>query len=242
MGIEGKVVAITGAGSGIGAAIAGLLAGEGARVVLAGRREDRLKQVAESIGDRADWIVTDVRRREDLRALVARARTRFGRLDVLVSNAGVVTVAPVEQLTDEQIDTMVDVNLKGVLNGITAALPVFREQGGGHFVQIASTSGLKVVAGQTIYAGVKNAVRTVSEGLRQEVGENIRVTAVSPGMIRTEFAGSRPPEDPGALAVYEQVRRVAIDPAAIARAVAFAIEQPGDVDVNEIVVRPTAQG
>ncbi|MBT0773472.1 SDR family oxidoreductase [Kineosporia sp. J2-2] len=243
MGIEGKVVAVTGAGSGIGAATAELLAARGARLVLAGRRADRLREVAARIEGDVVWQVTDVRRRADLRALVALAVERFGRLDVLVGNAGVATVAPLGDLTDEQIDDMIDVNLRGVLNGITAALPVFRRQGGGHFVQTVSTSGLRIVPGQTVYAGVKNAVRTISEGLRQEVGASIRVTAVSPGMTRTEFVGDRPPHgSPTALATWEQVQRVAIDPGAIARAIAFAVEQPEDVDVNEIVVRPSAQG
>jgi NADP-dependent 3-hydroxy acid dehydrogenase YdfG len=242
--IEGKVVAITGAGSGIGEATAQLLAVRGARVVLAGRRADRLEAVAQSItatGGEAAWLVTDVRRRADLQALVALAVERFGRLDVLVSNAGVATVAPIDELTDQDVDDMIDVNLKGVVYGITAALPVFRAQGSGHFVQTVSTSGLRIVAGQTIYAGAKNAVRTISEGLRQEVGDTIRVTAVSPGMIRTEFAGPAT-DDPGQIALREQIAKVAIAPEAIARAIAFAIEQPGDVDVNEIVVRPTAQG
>ena len=244
-GIQDKVVAITGAGSGIGEATALLLAHRGARLVLGGRRADRLEAVAGKIraeGGQAEWIVTDVRRRADLQALVELAGKRFGRLDVLVSNAGVATVAPFEALTPEQIDDMVDVNLKGVLYGIAAALPVFREQGSGHFVQTVSTSGLRIVAGQTVYAGVKNAVRTISEGLRQEMGDAVRVTAVSPGMTRTGFAGSRPGEDnPAGIATWEQVQRVAIDASAIARAIAFAIEQPTDVDVNEIVVRPTAQ-
>jgi len=244
-GIQDKVVAITGAGSGIGEATALLLAHRGARLMLGGRRADRLEAVAGKIraeGGQAEWIVTDVRRRADLQALVELAGKRFGRLDVLVSNAGVATVAPFEALTPEQIDDMVDVNLKGVLYGIAAALPVFREQGSGHFVQTVSTSGLRIVAGQTVYAGVKNAVRTISEGLRQEMGDAVRVTAVSPGMTRTGFAGSRPGEDnPAGLATWEQVQRVAIDASAIARAIAFAIEQPTDVDVNEIVVRPTAQ-
>jgi NADP-dependent 3-hydroxy acid dehydrogenase YdfG len=245
-GIQDKVVAITGAGSGIGEATARLLAERGAKVVLGGRRADRLEAVAARIraaGGQAEWVVTDVRRRADVQALVACARERYGRLDVLVSNAGVATVAPFEQLTDEQIDDMVDVNLKGVLYGISAALPVFREQGSGHFVQTVSTSGLRIVAGQTVYAGVKNAVRTISEGLRQEMGDAVRVTAVSPGMVRTEFVGDRPGEDnPNGRATWEQVQRVAIDPAAIARAIAFAVEQPAEVDVNEIVVRPAAQG
>jgi NADP-dependent 3-hydroxy acid dehydrogenase YdfG len=244
-GIRNKVVAITGAGSGIGEATARLLAERGAKVVLGGRRADRLEAVAGKIraeGGQAEWVVTDVRRRADVQALIARASEKFGRLDVLVSNAGVATVAPFEKLTSEQIDDMVDVNLKGVLYGIEAALPVFREQGSGHFVQTVSTSGLRIVAGQTIYAGVKNAVRTISEGLRQEMGDAVRVTAVSPGMVRTDFAGDRPSADnPAGRATWEQVQRVAIDPGAIARAIAFAIEQPAEVDVNEIVVRPTAQ-
>ncbi|GAB6898844.1 SDR family oxidoreductase [Kineosporia succinea] len=269
MSIAGKVVVITGAGSGIGAATAELLAGQGARLVLGGRRADRLEQVAarisgESVGaenaggentgaenaggentgaENVAWAVTDVRRREDVKALISLARNRFGRMDVLVSNAGVATVAPIETLTDEQVDDMIDVNLKGVVYGITAALPVFREQGGGHFVQTVSTSGLRIVAGQAIYAGAKNAVRTISEALRQEAGPSIRVTAVSPGMIRTEFVGERPPEsNPDGVATWDQVQEVAIDASAVARAIAFAIDQPDDVDVNEIVVRPTAQG
>jgi NADP-dependent 3-hydroxy acid dehydrogenase YdfG len=237
-----KVVAITGAGSGIGAATAELLAERGARLVLAGRRADRLQEVAEKIGGDVAWAVTDVRRREDLQALVALAKERFGRLDVLVNNAGVAYLGPLEEQAPEQIDDTIDVNLKGVLYGIEAALPVFREQGSGHFVQTVSTSGLKIVPGQVVYAGAKNAVRTICEGLRQEVGESIRITAVSPGMIRTEFVGDKPSEDdPVALATWEQVQRVAIGADAIARAIAFAIDQPAEVDVNEIVVRPTAQ-
>ncbi|GAB3255109.1 SDR family oxidoreductase [Kineosporia babensis] len=243
MSIQNKVVIVTGASSGIGEATASLLAARGARVMLAGRRADRLEQVASAIGGDVAWTVTDVRRHTDVRALVSGTVERFGRLDVLVANAGVATVAPLDDLTDEQIDDMVSVNLNGVLHGIAAALPVFRSQGSGHFVQTVSTSGLRIVAGQTVYAGVKNAVRTISEGLRQEVGPSIRVTAVSPGMVRTEFVGERPPaSNPTALATWEQVQKVAIAPDAIARAIAFAIEQPKDVDVNEIVVRPTAQG
>jgi NADP-dependent 3-hydroxy acid dehydrogenase YdfG len=243
-GIQGKVVAITGAGSGIGQASAELLASRGARVVLAGRRADRLEAVAQTItAAGALGLVTDVRRRADLQALVALAVERFGRLDVLVSNAGVATVAPIDELSDQDIDDMIDVNLKGVVYGITAALPVFRAQGGGHFVQTVSTSGLRIVAQQTIYAGVKNAVRTISEGLRQEVGATIRVTAVSPGITRTEFAGpATETDDPQQAALRKQMATIAIAPEAIARAIAFAIEQPDDVDVNEIVVRPTAQG
>lgn len=244
-GVAGKVVAITGAGSGIGAATALLLARHGARLVLAGRRADRLDPVREQVvGAGAEVItqVTDVRRCEDVTGMVDAALERFGRLDVLVSNAGVATVAPLDDLTPEQMDDMVDVNLKGVLYGIAAALPVFRRQGSGHFVHTVSTSGLRIVPGQTVYAGVKNAVRTVSEGLRQEVGESIRVTAVSPGMTHTEFVGPRPEsENSAAVQVWERMQRIAMPADAIAAAIAFAIAQPAQIDVNELVVRPTAQ-
>jgi len=243
--VAGKVVAITGAGSGIGAATARLLAQQGARLVLAGRRADRLDTVAGQVaGSGAEVVtqVTDVRRREDMVELVNVALERFGRLDVLVANAGVATVAPLAELTPEQVDDMIDVNLRGVLHGIAAALEIFRRQGSGHFVHTVSTAGLRIVPGQAVYAGVKNAVRTISEGLRQEVGDSIRVTAVSPGMTRTEFVGPHPgPENRVAAQTWEQVQRVAMPAEAVARAIVFAIAQPAQIDVNELVVRPTAQ-
>jgi NADP-dependent 3-hydroxy acid dehydrogenase YdfG len=237
-GIEGKVVAITGASSGIGAATAELLASRGAKVVLGARRLDRLEklsaQIAESGGE-AVCIRTDVRRRGDLLDLVRLACNRFGRLDVLVNNAG---IGPISDLDWEE---MIDVNLKGFLYGIAAALPVFRKQQFGHFVNIVSTAGLKIVPQQAVYAGTKNAVRTISEGLRQEAGDKLRVTAISPGFIHTDFADSM--TDPKIKAQITGARdRMAIPPEAIARSIAFAIEQPPNVDVNEIVVRPTAQG
>ncbi|MEV0786193.1 SDR family oxidoreductase [Streptomyces sp. NPDC050423] len=242
-GIEGKVVAITGAGSGIGEATALLLAARGAKVVLGARRPERLAALAariEEAGGEAAWARTDVKRRADLTALVALARERFGKLDVLVSNAGVGPISPLDDLRVEEWEEMIDVNLKGVLYGIAAALPVFREQGFGHFVNTVSTAGLRIVPLQAVYAGTKNAVRTISEGLRQEAGDSLRVTVVSPGFVRTEFADSVP--DPGVRAqVADRMEKIAIPPEAVARAIAFAVEQPDGVDVGDIVVRPTAQ-
>jgi len=243
-GIEGKVVAITGASSGIGEATALRLAGRGAKVVLGARRIDRLESLVERIekaGGEAAYRLTDVKRRDDLTQLVGLACERFGRLDVLVSNAGVGPISLLDELRVEDWEEMIDVNFKGVLYGIAAALPVFRKQGFGHFVTVVSTAGLKIVPMQSVYAATKNAVRTLSEGLRQEAGANLRVTAVSPGFVHTDFAESMTNPDVKAQIVAMR-DKMAIPPDAIARAIAFAIEQPVDVDVGEIVVRPTAQG
>jgi NADP-dependent 3-hydroxy acid dehydrogenase YdfG len=241
--IEGKVVAITGASSGIGEATAALLAARGARLVLGARSADRLNAAAARLSaSGADTIakVTDVRRRGDLTEFVSLATDTYGRLDVLVSNAGIMPVSPFDENRLDDWEAMVDVNLKGVLFGIAAALPVFRRHGFGHFVNTASTAAFRVTPGQSVYAGTKMAVRAISEGLRQEAGENLRVTIISPGMTSTNFAESV--TDPSARAELEQRRDViAMAPAAVARAIAFAIEQPPDVDVGEIVVRPTAQ-
>ncbi|AKL64685.1 MULTISPECIES: SDR family oxidoreductase [Streptomyces] len=242
-GIDGKVVAITGASSGIGEATALLLAARGARLVLGARRSDRLTGLVRRIteaGGEAVHIRTDVTRREDLHALVGLARERFGRLDVLVSNAGSGAISPLDDLRVDEWDQMVDVNIKGVLHGIGAALPVFRAQGSGHFVTTASTAAFRVVPAMAVYAGTKFAVRAICEGLRQEAGDSLRVTTVSPGQVHTEFAEAS--SNPEIRARITQTRdRLAIPPEAIARAIAFAIEQPAEVDVNEIVVRPTAQ-
>ena len=243
IGIEDKVVAITGASSGIGAATARLLAARGAKVVLGARGADRLEALVERIaedGGAAAHIVTDVRRRGDLSALVAFACERFGRLDVLVNNAGIGPISRIDDLCVDDWDEMIDVNLRGTLHGIAAALPVFRRQGAGHVVNVISTSGLKIVPLQGVYAATKNAVRTLSEALRQETVEGLRVTNVSPGMVRTGFADSM--TDPAMkAAINERMDRMAISPEAIARAIAFAIEQPADVEVGDIVIRPTVQ-
>ncbi|MEU2360202.1 SDR family oxidoreductase [Streptomyces noursei] len=241
-GIEGKVVAITGASSGIGEATALLLAERGAKIVLGARRPERLEALAariETAGGDATWARTDVTRREDLAGLVKLARDRYGKLDVLVGNAGIGLISRLDDLRVEDWEEMIDVNLKGVLYGIAAALPVFREQGFGHFVNTVSTAGLRIVPLQSVYAGTKNAVRTISEGLRQEAGDSLRVTVVSPGAVRTDFAERM---DPAAKAQIDKMMETALSPDAVARAIAFAIEQPDGVDVGDIVVRPTAQG
>jgi NADP-dependent 3-hydroxy acid dehydrogenase YdfG len=242
-GIDGKVVAITGASSGIGEATALLLAAGGAKIVLGARRSERLEALAARIttaGGAAVWTRTDVRRREDLTALVAFARREYGRLDVLINNAGIGPLSPLDELRVEEWDQMIDINFKGVLHGIAAALPVFREQGCGHVVNTVSTAGLRVVPNQAVYAATKNAVRTLSEGLRQEAGPDLRVTMVSPGFVGTDFVDSTTsPEVRAQLAASRD--KVAIPPEAIARAIAFAIEQPAGVDVGDVVVRPTAQ-
>ncbi|MFF2810116.1 SDR family oxidoreductase [Streptomyces sp. NPDC058000] len=241
-GIEGKVVAITGASSGIGEATALLLAERGARVVLGARRPERLAALAariEEAGGQAAWSRTDVTRRADLSDLVTLACDRYGKLDVLVSNAGVGLISPLDDLRVEDWEEMIDVNVKGVLYGIAAALPVFRAQGFGHFVNTVSTAGLRIVPLQSVYAATKNAVRTLSEGLRQEAGDSLRVTVVSPGFVRTEFAERI---DPSVKArIVDKMDAMGLSPDAVARAIAFAIEQPDGVDVGDIVVRPTAQ-
>ncbi|OXM61910.1 SDR family oxidoreductase [Amycolatopsis vastitatis] len=240
-----KVVAITGASSGIGEATARELAARGAAVVLGARRTDRLDALVADIraaGGRAELAETDVTRRADLERLVALAVDRFGRLDVLVGNAGVARIAPVAALDVDDWDAMIDVNLRGVLHGIAAALPVFREQGRGHFVTTVSTSGLKIVPGQAIYAGTKNAVRTLLEALRQESTDGVlRTTAISPGYVRTELVDHV--EDPGQREQAQQaMATLGISPDAVARAIAFAIEQPDDVEIGELTIRPTRQG
>ncbi|WP_435241928.1 SDR family oxidoreductase [Streptomyces cucumeris] len=243
-GIDGKVVAVTGASSGIGEATALLLAERGARLVLGARRTERLTELVariEGAGGTAVALRTDVTRRDDVRALVALAGERYGRLDVLVGNAGVGTISPLDDLRVDEWDTMVDVNIKGVLHGIGAALPVFRAQGAGHFITTASTAAFRVVPTMAVYAATKFAVRALCEGLRQEAGDSLRVTTVSPGMVATDFVDASTNER--AREQVAEVRdRIAIPPEAIAEAIAYAIGQPATVDVNEIVIRPTAQG
>ncbi|MGK3206701.1 SDR family oxidoreductase [Amycolatopsis sp. MEPSY49] len=240
-----KVVAITGASSGIGEATARELAGRGAAVVLGARRTDRLEALARKIrddGGRAEVLDVDVTRRADLERLVTRAVDRFGRLDVLVGNAGVARIAPISDLDVDDWDAMIDVNLRGVLHGIAAALPVFRAQGRGHFVTTVSTSGLKIVPTQAVYAGTKNAVRTLLEALRQESTDGVlRTTSISPGYVRTELVDYV--EDPAQREQAQQaMATLGISPDAVARAIAFAIEQPDDVEIGDLTIRPTRQG
>lgn len=243
-GISGKVILITGASSGIGEATALLLAGRGAKLVLGARRTEPLAALVARIaagGGEAIYAATDVSRRTDVAALVQLAVERFGRLDVLVSNAGIAPISRLDELHVGDWEAMIDVNLKGVLYGIAAAMPVFQQQNGGHFVHVLSTAGLTVVPTMAVYAGTKNAARAVTEGLRQEAGPHLRVTAISPGFVQTNLADSMSNPEVRAQ-ITGKMGEIAIPPAAITRAIAFAVEQPAEVDVNEIVVRPTAQG
>ena len=221
-----------------------MLAERGAKVVLGARGLDRLEALARRIagaGGEVAYAQTDVRRREDLTSLVKLACDRYGQLDVLINNAGIMPVSPLDDLRVEDWEDMIDINIKGVLYGIAAALPVFRKQGFGHFVNTASTAGHKTVPNQSVYSATKFAVRAISEGLRMEAGEKLRVTIISPGFVRTNFAEGV--TNPEVKAQLEGARdKFALPPEAIARAIAFAIEQPANVDVGEIIVRPTAQG
>ncbi|MEV5648360.1 SDR family oxidoreductase [Nocardia sp. NPDC052254] len=243
--MDGKIIAITGASSGIGAATARELARRGAAVVLGARRTDRLESMVTEIraeGGRAEMVAVDITERADLQALVDAAVHRFGRLDVLVSNAGVARTAPMSDIAVADWEAMIDVNLRGVLHGIAAALPVFRRQGRGHFVTTISTAGLKIVPTQAVYAGTKNAVRTLLEALRQESTDGvIRTTSVSPGYVRTELVDNVADPDLRAQA-QEAMRTMGISPDAVARAIAFAVEQPDDVEIGDITIRPTRQG
>lgn len=241
--IKGKVVAITGASSGIGEAIAVMLAAKGARVVLAARRADKIKALAEQItasGGQATYAATDVTNREDMTKLVELACDQYGKLDVMVNNAGIAHLSRIDELHVAEWEAMIDVNLKGVLYGIAAAIPAFKKQGSGHIINIISTSGIKIVPTQGVYAGTKNAVRTITEALRQEAGTSMRVTGISPGMVRTALTSHN--NNPEMKEAISNMHKIAISPDAIARAVVYAISQPPEVEVGDIVVRPTAQG
>jgi NADP-dependent 3-hydroxy acid dehydrogenase YdfG len=241
-GVNGKVVAITGASSGIGEAAGRLLAASGAKVVLGARRADRLEAIAADIGKtkgEVDFHVMDVSKREDLAAFVRKAQDRFGRLDVLIGNAGVMPLSPFDDLKVDEWDRMIDVNIKGVLYGIAAALPVFRKQGSGHFINVSSVAGHRVGPNGAVYSGTKFAVRAISEGLRQEAGDKIRVTIISPGAVESELAETI--SNPDVKKRIKDYRKMAIPAEAIASAMACAIGQPSEVDVNEILIRPTAQ-
>lgn len=241
--IKDKVIVITGASSGIGEATALLLAERGAKLVLGARRLDRLEALAQRItaaGSAAVYACTDVTRRDDVSALVELACARYGQLDALINNAGFGPISPLDDLRVDEWEAMIDINIKGVLFGIAAALPVFRKQGFGHFVNIASTAGHKTVANQTVYSATKFAVRALSEGLRQEAGDKLRVTIISPGFVHTDFVQAITNSEVRSQLLAAR-DRMALPPEAIARAIAFAIEQPAEVDVGEIVVRPTAQ-
>ena len=242
--IKGKVVVITGASSGLGEATARLLAARGAKLVLGARRADRLQQLVaeiETARGEAIAVTTDVTRRADVEALVEAAVKRFGRIDVLVNNAGLMALAPLEKLKVDEWDRMVDINIKGVLYGIAAALPRMREQGDGHIVNVASVGGLKVFSPiGAVYSMTKFAVRAISEGLRAEAPAGVRTTIVSPGAVASELKnGSSDADSAAGVRAFYDANQIPAD--SVARAIAYAIEQPAEVDINEIVLRPTVQ-
>lgn len=241
--VDGSVVAITGASSGIGRATALHLAKAGARVVLGSRGEEGLNTLVTEIvstGGQAVYRVTDVSKREDLQQLVALAQINFGRLDVLFSNAGAMPIGPMDDLAVDEWETMVDVNIKGVLFGIAAALPVFRSQRTGHFIHTASTAARKTVPNQVVYSATKAAVLAISDGLRQELAGAIRVSTILPGFTDTSFADHV--KDPK---LQEQLRaaatKFAMSPDAVASAVAYLIDQPEEVNIGEVTLRSRAQ-
>lgn len=243
-GIEGKVVVITGASSGLGEAAARLLSARGAAVVLGARRVDRIQALAEELaaaGGKALALETDVTDRGQVRRLVDAAVEAYGRIDVIINNAGLMPQSLLEKLQVDEWDRMVDVNIKGVLYGIAAALPHMQRQKGGQIINVSSVAGHKVGPGSAVYAATKHAVRALSEGLRQEVKpHNIRTTVISPGAVATELPNTI--TDAGvAERVSQLYADVAIPADSFARAVAFAMSQPEDVDINEILFRPTRQ-
>jgi NADP-dependent 3-hydroxy acid dehydrogenase YdfG len=243
-GIEKKVVVITGASSGLGEATARHLAAQGAIVALGARRADRIEALAEELtaaGHRARAVPTDVTDRDQVRRLVDTAVEEFGRVDVMLNNAGLMPLAPLERLKLDEWDRMIDVNIKGVLYGIAAALPHMKEQRSGHIINVSSVYGHVVDPGATVYCATKFAVRALSEGLRREVKPyNIRTTVISPGAVSTELLEHIGEKDIQA-GTKEFVSKIAVGADTFARMVAFAVNEPDDVDVNEILFRPTAQ-
>lgn len=240
--IQNKVVIITGASSGLGEATARRLAASGAKLMLAARREDRLKELVAAIaqsGGTATYQVTDVADCEQVEALAQKTLSTYGRIDVLINNAGLMPLSPLDQVKVEEWDRMIDVNIKGVLYGIAAVLPTMRQQKSGHVINLSSVAGHKVFSGSAVYCATKYAVRAISEGLRLESNGEIRSTNISPGAVATELTNTISDKDTAAS--MNEFYAIAIDADAIARAIAYAIEQPGDVDVNEMIVRPTRQ-
>jgi NADP-dependent 3-hydroxy acid dehydrogenase YdfG len=242
--IEGKVVVITGASSGLGEATARLLAAEGAPVVLGARRAERIESLANELtqsGGKALAVVTDVSDREQVQALVDAAVQTYGRIDVMINNAGLMPQSLLEARKIDEWDRMIDVNIKGVLYGIAAALPYMQEQKSGHIINVSSVAGHRVGPGSAVYAATKFAVRALSEGLRQEVKpHNIRTTIISPGAVATELPNTitEPGVAEGVSKFYEEF---AIPADSFARTVVFAMSQPEEVDINEILFRPTRQ-
>ncbi|WP_406228796.1 SDR family oxidoreductase [Pseudomonas siliginis] len=241
LNIQDKVIVITGASSGIGEASARLLAERGAKVVLGARRTERLAVIAEEIngaGGHAQFRALDVTDQQDVQRFVDFAVEHYGRVDVLVNNAGVMPLSRLDALKVDEWNRMIDVNIRGVLHGIAASLPLMQRQRAGQIINIASIGAYAVSPTAAVYCATKYAVRAISEGLRQEVGGDIRVTVIAPGVTESELAESI--SDEGGREEMKSFRKIAIPAEAIARAIAYAVEQPADVDVSELIVRPTA--
>jgi NADP-dependent 3-hydroxy acid dehydrogenase YdfG len=243
-GIKDKIVVITGASSGLGEATARHLAQQGARLVLGARRQDRIQALAKELtgsGSKAVAVTMDVTDRQQVQKLVNTAVESFGRVDVMINNAGLMPQALLERLQVDEWERMIDVNLKGVLYGIAAALPIMKHQKSGHFINVSSVAGHKVGPGFAVYAATKFAVRALSEGLRQEVKPyNIRTTVISPGAVATELPNSvTDPETADRIRKFYAAAAIPAD--SFARTVAFAMNQPDEVDINEILFRPTRQ-
>lgn len=236
-GVNEKIVLITGASSGIGEATVRELAGAGARLFIGARRAERLKALAEELGERVAWRELDVTDAASFEAFVEAAEARFGGIDVLVNNAGVMPLSPLAALKQDEWKRMIDVNIHGVLNGIAAVLPRFVAKGNGHVVNVASVGAHLVLPTAAVYCGTKYAVWAITEGLRQE-HEDIRSTIISPGVTATELGGDI--SDPQVAATLKDWRQKSLTPDAIARAIRYALEQPDGVDVNEVIVRPTS--
>lgn len=242
--IENKIVVITGASSGLGEAAARMLCEQGATVVLGARRIERLQVLANELNDKggkALTVATDVTDSEQVKSLVNAAVQTYGRIDVMINNAGLMQQSPLESLNVDEWDTMIDVNIKGVLYGIAAALPHMKSQKSGHIINVSSVAGHKVRPGSSVYAATKFAVRALSEGLRQEVKPyNLRTTIISPGAVDTELPDHITHEE-SAQGIQQFYQDVAIPADSFARAVVYAMSQPADVDINEILFRPTGQ-
>ncbi len=241
LNVENKAMVITGASSGIGEATAKLLAQNGAKVVLGARRTEKLEKIVEDIhqqGGTAEFKAVDVTDRENMKAFIHFAKDKFGRVDVIFNNAGVMPLSPMNALKVEEWDNMINVNIHGVLNGIAAGLPIMEAQGGGQFINTASIAAHVVAPTAAVYCATKYAVWALSEGLRQE-SKNIRVTTISPGVVETELGSDI--TDESSKGFLKELRKTALTSDAIARAVLYAVSQPDDVDVNEVIVRPVRQ-
>ena len=241
--VQSKIVVITGASSGIGEATAYKLAAKGLTVVLGARRIEKLESIASSIrdqGGKAEVLKTDVTQKKEVQNLLNFAVEKFGRVDVLVNNAGIMSMAPMNECRTEEWDRMIDVNVKGVLYGVAAALPIFKKQESGHFINLASVAGIKVLSpGGAVYSGTKFAVKAITEGLRHEVGESIRTTTIEPGAIDTDIKFGTSHED--SAQIINEFMKISLPASSVADTIAYAIEQPENVDINEIVLRPTTQ-